>query len=262
MRVHSDIKGYYRRLGLAPGASLEQIKRSYRSLAKDLHPDRHPDDPTATARFQALNEAYAVLSDPQTRAGYDAACIGGETSSTPRQPIEPVTCSWCGAVSAQPRYIVFPYVISMIFVTWRRAMHGIFCPSCAPKKALQASAVAWLLGWWGFPWGPIFTIGALYRNLLGGKRPADANAQILGRQALHFWQQGNTSLALAAVDQGLRLGPSTTFRDQLSELKRALPSTPRAELIDRWKLLASWGFWAQLAPTLAVVALVIWSNWK
>jgi hypothetical protein len=258
--AHSDNRNYYRILGVSVVASAEEVKRAYRRLAKELHPDRHPNGPEATAKFQALNEAHAVLSDPDARARYDAACIAAETPNETRQSIDPITCSSCGAVSAQPRYVIFWYVISLLLVTSRRTMQGVFCPSCAPKKAFQASAITWLLGWWGFPWGPIWTIGALYRNLLNGTQPADVNGQILGRQALYFWGKGKPDLAAAAVDQALSLKIEATLRERLSELKQALPAVPKARLIDRWRLLRGWGFWAQIAPALAVVALVTWGN--
>jgi hypothetical protein len=264
MAGHSDNKNYYRILGVPPGVSSEEVKRAYRKLAKELHPDRHPNDPSATAKFQALNEAHTVLSDPVTRAGYDAACISADNPTAQQQPIAPVTCSSCGAVSAQPRYIIFWYVISLIFVTSSRTMQGVFCPSCAQKKAIQkkaiqASAITWLLGWWGFPWGPIWTIRALYRNLLNGTQPPDASAQILGRQALFFWEKGKLELAAATVDQALRFESSATLREHLSKLKEAMPPTPKTPLIDRWKLLRRWAFWAQLAAPLALVALVMWN---
>jgi hypothetical protein len=150
--------------------------------------------------------------------------------------------------------------MSLIFVTSRRTMQGVFCPSCAPKKAVHASAITWLLGWWGFPWGPIWTIGALYRNLLSGTQPADVNVQILGRQVLYFWDKGRFDLAAATVDQALCFNIASTLREHLSELKRALPSAPKERLVDRWKLLRGWGFWVQLAPALVVIAFVIWYN--
>jgi hypothetical protein len=260
MAEHSDFKNYYRIVGVSPSASAEEVKRAYRRLAKELHPDRHPNDPAATAKFQALNEAHAVLSDPEARARYDAASIAPVTPDTQRQAIGPVTCSSCGAVSAQPRYIIFWYVISLIFLTSRRTMQGVFCPSCASKKAAQASAMTWLLGWWGFPWGPFWTIGAVYRNLFSGTQPADVNAQILARQTLYFWDKGRNDLAAATVDQALRLNIAPALRQHLSELKQALPAAPKARLVDRWKLLRGWGFWVQLAPVLSVVAFVTWDN--
>eukprot|EP00898_Chlorokybus_atmophyticus_P007694 jgi/Chlat1/7926/Chrsp68S07362 len=64
-------KSYYDLLGVTPNASPEEIKRSYYILARQLHPDKNPDDPDANARFQAIGEAYQVLCDPDLRAKYD-----------------------------------------------------------------------------------------------------------------------------------------------------------------------------------------------
>jgi molecular chaperone DnaJ len=59
------------RSGLKRSASSEEIKKAYRSLAMDLHPDRRPDDPTATERFQLVKMAYETLSNPDQRIRYD-----------------------------------------------------------------------------------------------------------------------------------------------------------------------------------------------
>jgi hypothetical protein len=96
--------------------------------------------------------------------------------------------------------------------------------------------------------------------LLSGTQPADVNAQILARQTLCFWEKGKPDLAAAAVDQALRLKIAATLREHLSELKQALPPAPKAQLVDRWKLLRGWGFWVQLASALAAVTLVSWNN--
>jgi hypothetical protein len=60
-------------LGLPPGATPSEVKRRFRALARQHHPDRAPHDPDATRRFQAIAEAAAVLSDPQRRAAWEAA---------------------------------------------------------------------------------------------------------------------------------------------------------------------------------------------
>lgn len=62
---------YYRILGIAPDASLEDIKKAYRKLALETHPDRNPNNPRAEERFKQVSEAYGVLVDPQKRAQYD-----------------------------------------------------------------------------------------------------------------------------------------------------------------------------------------------
>jgi molecular chaperone DnaJ len=62
---------YYAVLGVERDASLPAIKSAYRRLASAHHPDRHPEDESATLRFQALVAAYSVLGDPARRASYD-----------------------------------------------------------------------------------------------------------------------------------------------------------------------------------------------
>ena len=58
-------------LGVDRGASEEDLKKAYRRLAIQSHPDRNPGDKQAEERFKELNEAYQVLSDSETRAQYD-----------------------------------------------------------------------------------------------------------------------------------------------------------------------------------------------
>ena len=65
-------KDYYEVLGVSKDASQEEIRLAFRRLAKEYHPDRNPDDPSAEAKFKEINEAYEVLSDPAKRSNYDA----------------------------------------------------------------------------------------------------------------------------------------------------------------------------------------------
>jgi len=62
---------YYKIMGIAKDTPQSDIRKLYLRRAKQFHPDLHPDDPKAKAKTQALNEAYAVLSDPEKRAKYD-----------------------------------------------------------------------------------------------------------------------------------------------------------------------------------------------
>lgn len=64
-------KDYYATLGVDKDASSEEIAKTYRRLARELHPDRNPDNPEAEARFKEVGEAYAVLSNKEKRAEYD-----------------------------------------------------------------------------------------------------------------------------------------------------------------------------------------------
>ena len=64
-------RDYYEVLGVGRGASEDEIKKAYRKLAKANHPDLHPGDKDAEARFKEINEAYEVLSDADKKARYD-----------------------------------------------------------------------------------------------------------------------------------------------------------------------------------------------
>src|SRR5438132_9914811 len=64
-------RDYYEILGVARTATDAEIKRAYRALAIQHHPDKNPDDPHAEEKFKEAAEAYAVLSDAQKRASYD-----------------------------------------------------------------------------------------------------------------------------------------------------------------------------------------------
>ena len=64
-------KDYYEVLGVTEGATFQRIKEGYRRLAFEYHPDRNPGDGSAIEKMKEINEAYAVLSDPDKRSRYD-----------------------------------------------------------------------------------------------------------------------------------------------------------------------------------------------
>jgi DnaJ-class molecular chaperone len=74
----------YQRLGLRRGASEAEIKKAYRSLAKQLHPDRNKDNPNAAKRFGEITHAYDLLSDKDKRARYDRGEI--DEDGNPKMP--------------------------------------------------------------------------------------------------------------------------------------------------------------------------------
>jgi molecular chaperone DnaJ len=72
-------RDYYEVLGVGRSATNDELKRAFRKLAMQYHPDRNPDDPMAAERFKECSEAYEVLSDPEKRRSYDMFGHAGVT---------------------------------------------------------------------------------------------------------------------------------------------------------------------------------------
>jgi hypothetical protein len=88
-----ELKDYYAILHLEPSANKAEIKKAYRKLAQEFHPDKHNNDPYATARFNEIKEAYEILTDPAKKEYYHqqrwyAQSMGWKKK---KQPLTPVT---------------------------------------------------------------------------------------------------------------------------------------------------------------------------
>jgi molecular chaperone DnaJ len=77
-------KDYYQVLGVAETATVNDVKKAFRRLAKQYHPDRNPNNPQASERFKEINEAHDVLSDPEKRRKYDQLRRYGAFAGTER----------------------------------------------------------------------------------------------------------------------------------------------------------------------------------
>jgi hypothetical protein len=220
----SDTLGLYRILGVSSRASAEEIKSAYRSRAMELHPDRNPDRDT-TSEFQDLQAAYAILSNDYLREQYNADCSIPKNSDQDFEEAhtynEPICCSKCHAVSAQPRYKVFYAVYGLIFRTSQIAYEGIFCAKCEIQEALKSSAITLVFGWWSIR-GFLLSVQVLLKNLVGGKF-YEQNARLQGYQAMYFAHLGRNVLAGAVALQAIEL-IRVARREQMNSLGNTIRS--------------------------------------
>jgi curved DNA-binding protein len=96
-----DYKDYYKILGVARNASTEEIRKAYRKLAMQYHPDRNAGNAQSEERFKEINEAYQVLSDSQKRARFDQ--LGSAYSNWQQRGGSPNDFDWSQWTGGQPR---------------------------------------------------------------------------------------------------------------------------------------------------------------
>ncbi len=114
----------YELLGLARGATLIEIKRSYRRLARKYHPDINPGDQTAEVRFKEITRAYETLSDPERRLRYDAGALSGVSTA--------VSFEFEGFDFSSPPHTTRPLAISSQKSSQSAVRTGRSSPSAAP----------------------------------------------------------------------------------------------------------------------------------
>ena len=95
-----DYKDYYRILGIERSASADDVRKAYRKLAMQYHPDRNQGNKQAEEKFKEINEAYQVLSDPQKRSRYDQ--LGSAYSNWQQRGGTPNDFDWSQWFSGQP----------------------------------------------------------------------------------------------------------------------------------------------------------------
>jgi hypothetical protein len=115
-------------------------------------------------------------------------------------------CRKCGKVDSTLRASAFTYALSALVISLRRsASSGIFCRSCRRKEGIKWSLLTSVVGWWGVPWGPIFSIQSIVRNLKGGTQNAQLNAEVLKSTGQTLAGRGETTQAIEAFEESARL---------------------------------------------------------
>lgn len=234
-----DPQGFYEALGVQPSATAKEIKSAFWRLAQQTHQDTSGAKSAST--FHQVSKAYDVLNDPVRRVEYD----GLQYQKTVPEPqpqyevINPISCSRCGSVTPQPRYVAFSRVYSFLFWTTCSPSEGIFCASCARREGLKSSFITMLAGWWAAPWGIPYSVVSIVRNGFGGKRDRKLDEEMLWHNAVAFLTRGNFLLSYALAV------PSKTARDKgivecaailIERLEEKGIGRYRPHLKDPWRL--------------------------
>jgi len=226
---------YYEVLGVSQNATQTEIQRAYRELVKKHHPDRNPADAeSATKTTQLINEAYNTLKDPVKRSEYDISLAlsarqrdvfdsdltADEPGSADEEPyIAECRCERCGRMDPSLRATIFLWVLSLLVVSIRRGWGGVLCSKCRLRYSILFNVEVWLLGWWGLPWGVIWSIEALVRNSIGGIQPKDGNAALLALVSYQLYCQGRYAEALDAGSRSLEFQPNQDLQAFLDEIR-------------------------------------------
>jgi tetratricopeptide (TPR) repeat protein len=248
----------YEVLGIAATASQEEIREAYRRLIRLYHPDRNT-SPNAAEKSSRLNEAYSTLNDPVRRADYDAAlkaqnpateqATGSDSPASAPPPPPDVRCQSCRLRNSSLRLTKLYYAFSFLVITRHGWKTGIRCSRCRALDSLKWSCLSLLVGWWGFPWGPIYTIQALFANAPGGTQIKSENAALLRLVAYLLYQDKQYIEAQRALDASLSYEQNyeaTQFRNQvLSQLTRH----PAKSKKDHWKYVSA-------LPVSVLIALI------
>ncbi len=224
-------------LGIPPDANQREIKSAYRRLAKQYHPDVNP-SAEASARMAEVNDAYSILNDPVKKAAYDAGIeLGAETFdkeaptvSEAESMAQRMACQGCGRFDHTLRIVAFPYVLSFILWSQKRYESGIFCDHCRSTKSTKWAFVSLLFGWWGFPWGIIWTLESLLVNAGKGKMPKEENRQLLSQLSWVNAALGMINEAKATLRDLLKYGKNKEAKEFKDELDRTYPTIPAARV--------------------------------
>jgi hypothetical protein len=222
---------FYNTLGVASTATQAEIKSAYRKLIKQYHPDRNPNSQEATERTQLINQAYTILKDPVKRYEYDSLLrlrkepeptAQQQTYSTVKETPQEVPhyhCEMCGRQDPSLRVTIFLWVVSVLYMTWKRGWGKILCSHCRIKYSLLWNLEVFFAGWWSL-WGPIFTIEALFKNSSGGVQPEENNASLLNILAYDFYLQGRYDDAYDTINESQKLTATKEGAEFLNYLRQ------------------------------------------
>lgn len=145
------------------------------------------------------------------------------TAHPPSMPEGEVpACQKCGRQDETLRLVSYPFVISVVVITFRRAFAGMWCQTHRRQNQTLAGLISAIFGWLGFPFGLIFTPLALFQLAKGGEQPADINIQLLGALAEDKLKKGDKEGAIKCLEEALKFREDQEIQGRLRQLRSLL----------------------------------------
>ena len=259
---------FYQVLGVDKTSSPREIKAAYRDLVKRIHPDVNK-SADAARHMQALNQAYEVLSDPIKKAEYDQMRDMADNSSQVEEEQRfHVACEKCGKVDASLRVSVFTTVWSFIVFSFYKSKASILCAKCRAIASLKYNLQILVFGWWGFPFGILWSFLFLGKNSLGGHQAVENNAVLLATVGRNLIDAGDFIEAEKALLASLRLKESE-YAEELLKIAKSNAGYDKNGLGAMEKLLKMQGppliyntLLFTLIACIIVISLTDASDWR
>jgi hypothetical protein len=258
-------RDHYTVLGVDRDASERAIQAAYRKLARQWHPDLNGDS-DAAGRFAAVSQAYAIIGNRERRETYNRSMRSSGAEA--QQPVltQPIRCTECGDVTAQPRILMFRSTIGVLIWNRVQRVEGVYCARCARHTGMSASFVTAIGGWWAVPVGPVIAAWCIMANAMGGSRRPKADRRFALVNAQAFLERSNHELAYVLAREAL-VGPygvngSDAVKAQ-SIIDRAKPTSANRQsltLKNPWRLNAGY-IAVHTVLLLAVPVSVIATAW-
>lgn len=199
MPVSFDAKKYYEVLGLSHDAGEEEVKQSYRNLAKVWHPDQS-DSEEALEKFQKISVAYDILKDEKKRLVYDLLSQVYTGKNFPEMfSLKPLK-NMEGEEDVYVRGLRQKRVVSQIFNFTVDDKLEVCSYREAQRLVVKTSVLNWLLGWWSIR-GFMKNVGAIVDNITKLDKNEEDNLLVLVHNSLAYWQEKKKDKALLSIKQ-------------------------------------------------------------
>ncbi len=137
----------------------------------------------------------------------------------PTVPVQIPACQKCGRQDETLRLVAYPFVFSLVIVTYRRALRGMWCKTHRAQNLALAGLISSIFGWVSFPFGVVFTPVALFQLAKGGIQPADANIQILSTLAEDKLKNGDIAAAVSCMEECLKFRDDQEIKKRLNQIR-------------------------------------------